>query len=57
MKMFFAMGYLVVLSLFTGTGAFMALGLPLNDKVAIMMCVGGGYICFERLCKMCGLYE
>lgn len=35
----------------------MAFGLPLNDKVAIMMCVGGGYICFERLCKMCGLYE
>ncbi|WWE96913.1 hypothetical protein LHLCCAPJ_00239 [Escherichia phage ECp13] len=57
MKALFVMGYLLVLALFTVTGIFMALGLPLNDNAAVVMCVGGGFICFERLCKMCGVYE
>lgn len=57
MRTFFVMGYLFVLALLVVTGAFMAFGMPFNDKVAVMMCLCGGYICFERLCKMCGIYE
>lgn len=57
MRTFFVMGYLFVLALLVVTGAFMAFGTPFNDKVAIIICFSAGYICFERLCKMCGVYE
>ncbi|UPW37982.1 sliding clamp [Escherichia phage vB_EcoM_ESCO10] len=57
MKHLLVTGYIFVLALFTMAGAFMAFGAPFNDKVAVAMCFGGGYICFERLCKMCGIYE
>lgn len=57
MRHFFTMGYLFVLALFVITGAFIAFGAPFNDKVAVTMCFSGGFICFERLCKMCGIYE
>lgn len=57
MRHFFTMGYLFVLALFVITGAFIAFGAPFNDKAAVTICFSGVYICFERLCKMCGVYE
>lgn len=57
MKMFFAMGYVVVLALMVAAGTCVASGLPVTDKLISMTLFSIGFICFERISKMCGVYK
>lgn len=57
MKMFFAMGYVLVLALMICSGTCVALGLPVTDKLISMALFSIGFICFERISKMCGVYK
>ena len=57
MKMFFAMGYVLVLALMICSGTYVALGLPVTDKLVSMALFSIGFICFERISKMCGVYK
>ena len=57
MKMLFAMGYLVVLALMICAGTYVTLGLPVTSKLISLMLFSVGFICFERISKMCGVYK
>ena len=57
MKMLFAMGYLVVLASMICAGTYVTLGLPVTSKLISLMLFSVGFICFERISKMCGVYK
>ncbi|ARW58243.1 hypothetical protein [Serratia phage X20] len=57
MREFFAMAYLFVLGIVTVAGAFLFLGAPLNEEVALIPFIGVFVLAFERLCVLCGVIK
>lgn len=57
MRTFFIMGYLFMIAINIVVGAFMHFGLPLNDEVGTIFAFSLGFIGFERLCKLVGVYK
>lgn len=57
MRTFFVMGYLFMVAVNIIAGTFMGFGLPLNDEVGTIFAFSLGFIGFERLCKLVGVYK
>ena len=57
MRTLFVTGYLFMVAVNIIAGTFTGFGLPLNDGVGTIFAFSLGFIGFERLCKLVGVYK